>query len=80
MLVKTTKYTKSQCQVNKIIACCNALDDYDKEPLKNTAAIQQVEKLKRPGHLLVTTMTAPKCLDDNKYLWDVTLTQGGALG
>ena len=45
VLVKTTKYSISQCQVNKIIACCNALDDYDKEPLQKTVAIQQVEKL-----------------------------------
>ena len=39
-----------------------------------------MEKLNRPGHLLVTTMTAPTYLDDSTYLWDVTLTQGGALG
>ena len=80
VLVKTTKYSIPQCQINKIIACCNAVDDYDKEPLQKTVAIQQVEKLSRPGDLLVTTRTAPTSLADSTHLWDAIITQCEALG
>ena len=33
-LLKTTTHAIPQRQVDEILACCNALDDYDKKPIK----------------------------------------------